>query len=187
MGFRKGRYWNIVNEDIDIIRERVPDVDLVIPVLFGNRADDNVVYGDRAETYNVRGQTPDYIKMESVRMKCGRHINDIDILEKRKVCVIGQSVYDALFTPGEDPLGKYVLQGNIAYRVVGVYDGTNQFWNTASYIPWTTAQSLYKGGYGFDRIDFTLQGIHTLEENRAFIQRLRNKKPPPNAQAETAL
>lgn len=152
MGFRKGRYWNIVNEDIDIIRERVPDVDLVIPVLFGNRADDNVVYGDRAETYNVRGQTPDYIKMESVRMKCGRHINDIDILEKRKVCVIGQSVYDALFTPGEDPLGKYIRVNGIYFRVVGVCSAGSSGVNINGrpdetvILPITTMQQAYNMG-----------------------------------------
>ena len=47
-------------------------------------------------------------------------INDVDVREGRKVCVIGKRVYESLFNPGEDPCGKYVRVDGIYYQVIGM-------------------------------------------------------------------
>lgn len=59
-------------------------------------------------------------------MAYGRFINDVDVREGRKVCVIGKRVYESLFNPGEDPCGKYVRVDGIYYQVIGmcVSEGT---------------------------------------------------------------
>lgn len=46
------------------------------------------------------------MKIDPVTIVYGRWINEIDIREKRKVCVIGNKVYDTMFDPGENPLGS---------------------------------------------------------------------------------
>lgn len=53
-------------------------------------------------------------------MAYGRFINDVDVREGRKVCVIGKRVYESLFNPGEDPCGKYVRVDGIYYQVIGM-------------------------------------------------------------------
>ena len=50
----------------------------------------------------------------------GRFINEVDILQKRKVIVISPRIKEVLFR-SEDPLGKYVNAGDVPYQVVGVY------------------------------------------------------------------
>ena len=50
----------------------------------------------------------------------GRFINDIDIQEKRKVCVIGNEIYKVLFPEGGNPVGERLMCGNIPYTVIGV-------------------------------------------------------------------
>ena len=47
-------------------------------------------------------------------------INEVDIKEARKVCVIGKRIYESLFKPGEDPCGKYVRVDGIYYQVIGM-------------------------------------------------------------------
>ena len=172
-GMSSNRRIRFDDQDYELIAHRLPEVEYFS---VGINKEVTLSYGDEYGTWQVQGVSSDYARIGQLRIPSaqGRFLNRLDVDLRKKVIVLSPEAARVLFKE-EDPLGKYVLQGNIAYRVVGVYDGTNQFWNTASYIPWTTAQSLYKGGYGFDRIDFTLQGIHTLEENRAFIQRLRNK------------
>ncbi|MDR1594192.1 MAG: ABC transporter permease, partial [Prevotellaceae bacterium] len=92
-GFRKGRFWNIHNKDLDILMERVPEIDCLSPMLFGGRSTNNVVYNENSGTYNIRGLHANYTRIEQQRMRFGRFINDIDVLQSRKVCVIGDKVY----------------------------------------------------------------------------------------------
>ena len=49
----------------------------------------------------------------------GRLLNEIDEIEKRKVCLIGAKVNEVLFK-GSDPCGKYIRVNGIYYQVVGV-------------------------------------------------------------------
>lgn len=38
----------------------------------------------------------------------GRYINEMDVRQQRKVCVIGKQIYKNLFPGGGDPCGKSV-------------------------------------------------------------------------------
>ncbi len=38
----------------------------------------------------------------------------------KPVAVLGATVYDALFTEGQDPLGEWVLIGATPFQVIGV-------------------------------------------------------------------
>lgn len=104
-GFRKGRWWDLEMEDVDRVRN-VDGVALATPsiALWGQVA----VYGDNKYDCSVKGLYPEYEQIEHQEMTYGRFINDVDIKESRKVCVIGKRVYESLFKPGEDPCGKYV-------------------------------------------------------------------------------
>ena len=50
----------------------------------------------------------------------GRYINDMDVRQQRKVCVIGKQIYKNLFPGGGDPCGKTVRVDSTYYTVVGV-------------------------------------------------------------------
>ena len=116
-GFRKGRWWDLEMEDVDRVRN-VDGVALATPsiALWGQVA----VYGDNKYDCSVKGLYPEYEQIEHQEMTYGRFINDVDIKESRKVCVIGKRVYESLFKPGEDPCGKYVRVNGIYYRVIGM-------------------------------------------------------------------
>lgn len=127
LGFRKGRNWNMTNSDIPIIRQRVKGMQYISPVLFngGNSNDKNVVRGEKNGAYLVKGCYPEYDLIEKSKMIYGRYVNDIDIAEKRKVCVIGERIYEVLFQPGEDPIGKQIRVNGIYFQVIGVARSTS--------------------------------------------------------------
>lgn len=45
---------------------------------------------------------------------------DADVKTSAKVCVIGQTVVDNLFTNGEDPVGQSIRFNKIPFKVIGV-------------------------------------------------------------------
>lgn len=127
LGFRKGRNWNMTNSDIPIIRQRVKELQYISPVLFsgGGGNEKNVVRGEKNGAYLVKGCYPEYDLIEKSKMIYGRYVNDIDIAERRKVCVIGERIYEVLFQPGEDPVGKQIRVNGIYFQVIGVARSTS--------------------------------------------------------------
>jgi len=85
-GYKRGRYWNMDFEDVQIIRSKVPEVDILTPKNFGsnNNSGPNTVRGDRNGSFNIKGDYPDYVKIDPVTIVKGRWINEMDIREKRR-------------------------------------------------------------------------------------------------------
>ena len=119
-GFKKGRQWNILNEDIPVLLNNIPEIQYLAPVLFGGGGSNNVTRNDKAGSFGVKGNYPAYNNIDESKMVYGRYINDIDMAEKRKVCVIGERVYEVLFPTKENPIGKDIQVNGIYFQVVGV-------------------------------------------------------------------
>lgn len=102
-GYKKGRYWQMRNRDLETIRNRVKGVRYLSPMAMSWGGQNNVVRGQKAGTYNVRGVHSEYFNIETQHVLEGRLLNEVDVKEKRKVCLIGSIVREVLFTPGEDP------------------------------------------------------------------------------------
>ena len=122
-GFQKGRHWNMLNSDIEIIKQRVPELEHISPMLFGGSFENNIVRGENAGTFQVKGVYPVYNSIEESRILKGRFINEIDIAEQRKVCLIGERVAEVLFDHGESPIGGMIKVHGIYFQVVGVVTG----------------------------------------------------------------
>ena len=92
-GFRKGRYWSMDYKDIQRLRQAVPELDVITPLLFSNGG--TAYYQERKAEVGVNGALPDYQRVNSPMMFYGRYINDADIRDHRKVCVIQKQTYKA--------------------------------------------------------------------------------------------
>jgi len=117
-GFRKGRYWNMQEEDLDILEAQIKDIKYTVPFLMGQNV--TVVYRDKSTSCNTKGNSPLYNQMMPQHMIYGRYINHMDVQDRRKVCVVGRRVYEELFRAGEDPLGTYLKLYNINFQIIGV-------------------------------------------------------------------
>ncbi|MDR3285925.1 MAG: ABC transporter permease [Prevotellaceae bacterium] len=155
-GFRKGRRWQINTHDIDVIKATVKGLDEISSMLMPwSAATDNVVRGEKKGTFSAQGNYANYDKIDKSTMMFGRYLNDMDIQEHRKVCMIGSRVYEVLFNRGEDPIGKDIRVDGVYYKVIGVGEGgDNMSFNGDKremiIIPFTTMQKLYNVG---DRVD----------------------------------
>ena len=157
-GYQKGRNWSMNLSDLKAIRDNFPDIVAISPELsVWTSEDKNVVYGNRSGSYTVKGVLPEYDYIMKSRIVKGRFINDADIANHRKVCLLGKRAYEDLFEKGIDPLGKMVRVNGLYFQVVGVistYNSNVQINGTPDesvVLPFTTMQQLFSKG---DDINF---------------------------------
>lgn len=158
-GFRKGRMWTMDYNDVARIRRSVPELDVVTPLLFSNGS--IACFGDRKATVGVSGAMPDYRYVNEPKMYYGRYLDEADIREHRKVCVIQKKTYKELFPNGGDPCGQRIRIDNIYYQIVGVDYNVSQSMSfggdagTNVVLPLTFMQQAYNRGNAVDMIAVT--------------------------------
>ena len=117
-GMKEGRSWDMTYTDIDRFRNMIPELETITPQL--SKWGQDAVYGTNTVSANVKGVYADYVKIEEPRIKYGRYINESDVAQERKVCVIGKRIYTSLFPGGGDPCGTMIKVGPVYYQVIGV-------------------------------------------------------------------
>ncbi|MBO7083912.1 MAG: ABC transporter permease [Bacteroidales bacterium] len=157
-GYQKGRNWSMNLSDLEVIKETIPNIVAISPeASVWTSEDKNVVFGNRSGSYTVKGVMPEYNYIMKSRILKGRFINDSDIANHRKVCLLGKRAYEELFDKGEDPLGKMVRVNGLYFQVVGVvstYNTSVQINGSADesvVLPFTTMNQLFTQG---DNIHF---------------------------------
>lgn len=157
-GFRKGRQWNLTYKDVKRLRAQVPELDVITPTI--TRWGSNATHDDRSSSGIVKGVLPDMQRVSEPKMLYGRYINQMDIVQGRKVCVIGKQVYKNLFPKGGDPCGDVIRIDSVYFSVVGVnYTDGNMNVNgndqQAIYMPLSLVQQIYNRGESIDMICVT--------------------------------
>ena len=158
-GFRKGRMWNMEYKDVQRLKSRIPELDVVSPVLFSNGG--TAYLGDRKTTVSINGVQEDYQRVSEPKMRYGRYLNDMDVAQRRKVCVIQKKTYKDLFPGGGDPCGSFIRVDSVYYQIVGVdyssaegisFGGES---GTTMLLPITLMQQTYNMGQNVHMIAVT--------------------------------
>jgi putative ABC transport system permease protein len=153
MGFKRGRSFNFHNSDVEYLKSNIPEIAILSPraQMGGHNGSNNVVRGLKTEAFNVYGDFPEYILIEPVRIIKGRFLNQNDLREKRKVCVIGMEVFNSLFLEGEEPIGDYIEINGVNFKVIGLYESKQsgrqgEESEKSVFIPLTTFQRAFNWG-----------------------------------------
>lgn len=75
--------------------------------------------GERTKQLTIMGTTDNYPDVFPIELELGRFFTEAEVSHRRRVVVLGQTPYLALF-PNIDPIGKTVRIRNQPYTVVGV-------------------------------------------------------------------
>ncbi len=103
--------------DADAIVDNVPNVLYAMPELQNSQT---VRWGNADHTTRISATTEVLTRARNWRMARGVFFSREDSDGYEAVAVLGATVYDALFTEGEDPLGEWVLIGTTPFQVIGV-------------------------------------------------------------------
>lgn len=145
-GFDRGRFWNFTNDDTLAIKDNIPEIEVLAPRANAWGGDVAISRDNRNDTFRIVGDTPEYLMIEPQDLVAGRFINNKDLLEKRKVIVIGERVREILYEPDENPIDDSLKINGVYFKVVGIFKsrrssnngGDNQ--NKTIFMPFSTLQ-----------------------------------------------
>jgi macrolide transport system ATP-binding/permease protein len=95
----------------------LPDVKSSMPDIQGGNS---VRYGNIDYQTTITATTEALSETRSWPVARGIFFNADDEISYTTVAVLGQTVVDALFPDGSDPIGKYILIKNVPFQVIGV-------------------------------------------------------------------
>jgi putative ABC transport system permease protein len=187
-GYKSERNITLKIQDADVLKKKVKDIKFIAPRIvagvFGSPGG-NIVRGTKTGTYSVYGEYPEYIKIATSKIyDGGRFINESDIKNERKVCVIGERTQLELFEEEEDPIGKFISINKINFRVVGVHkfvQGGGFGDDGDIYIPFATFKKIFNTG---DDVAFFMiaanenaDGIKVEKDIKATLKEIHNIDP----------
>ena len=153
-GFKTGRNPQLKLKDAQTLRNNIPEIQFIAPRnvrgVFDGSSGSQIVRGAKSGTYNIYGDFPEYTKIATKKIyDKGRFINQSDIDNARKVCVIGERTQKELFEEDEEPVGKFVRIDDIYFQVIGVHkyiQGGGFESDGDVFIPFATFKKLYNTG-----------------------------------------
>ncbi|MCL7763835.1 ABC transporter permease [Polaribacter sp. Z014] len=183
-GFQEGRQINLTLSDVDKIRTEVDGIQFVVP---RNATGGQVIHGLKTGNFTVFGDFPLIDQVQKKNLIEGRFINQSDMDENKKICVISEGVYKELYDKNEESIGTYLKVSGINYKVVGVYTAGRFEGKNNVHIPFSTFKLVYNKGDKFewmvvtgkDGVDIVqleadvkllLKNLHKInpDDNRAF-------------------
>lgn len=169
-GIKEGRLIRLDDRDLEMSRRHFPhQIITAIPTI----NQDGVVAAYGAHYINgvsMVGVYPEYASSQAVKLMEGRFVNNMDLMEKRKVCVLGSNSCKDLFKEGGSPIGRRVKLGGILYTVVGVFKTDEMFSSSSFYVPYTTLCTIYNKGRFIDELTMNTHNIPTDSAMEQFMK-----------------
>lgn len=183
-GFQEGKQIVLKLDDIEKIKNEVEGIDLIAPRSQGGG---QVIRKFQSGNFNISGDFPVLDKIQNKNIIYGRFINDNDIKEKKKVCVIEEEIYKQLFEKDEYPIGEIISINGINYTIVGLFKASETInFGDNIHIPFTTFQQVYNRG---DRISWMIitgkneSNIVQIEKDAKLILKNLHKVHPQDKRA----
>ena len=171
------------------LKKRVP---LLSETAWAKRDVMQIVYGNRNWNGPVNGISPGYLTVRDWNYTSGGAFTQVDLDTAARVALVGQTVVENLYDPGEEPVGSTIRLKNVPFRVIGVLapkgqsaQGSDQ--DDIIFIPFTTAErkvlgTLFLGSVGAlfastDRLDDLPQAVEGIRETLRARHRLQPEQP----------
>jgi putative ABC transport system permease protein len=129
-------------DDIKAIQLQAQYINAVSPAVQGRG---QAINGPLNWPTTMQGVSPNFLDIRNWPLKEGTPFGTEDVNGATKVCLIGQTVVENIFDPGDDPLGKTIRFNKIPFKIIGVLaeKGENAFGQDQDDIilaPYTTVQ-----------------------------------------------
>jgi putative ABC transport system permease protein len=149
-GLPKGRRIRFTEDDVDLLKESVPAIDLASAQY---RKNVTLKYEKKMMTTECEGVNPGFEEMRRMYPSAGgRFLDDADVVLRRRVVFLGAVITKEIFGD-EDPIGKTLMVDDIPFTMVGVMQkkiqtAMNNGPDTRRAImPYSTFKSLYGNQY----------------------------------------
>lgn len=170
-GMPKDREIKLDINDIEYLRSQFPqEISNIQPLIESSAV--LSINGNHVST-NLQGVYPDYISSSDIRVITGRTINEMDIRERRKVCMLHQSTVEKLYGDSLSGVGEFIQAGDLKFLVIGIYKRLMRDRDERTIIPITTAGAIFKPDQNFTELKLIVDNLDTKEANEDFNKELR--------------
>lgn len=182
--------------DLERLTSTLPTIRQSLPISLTRQ---NTQHGHRIiRNARILGTTPDYLDVKNLDVRRGRFLTEPDEINAATVAVLGAGAAERLFS-FEDPVGKSIHVGELAFNVVGVLDSQGsgsatpgavgqQNFNNDIYLPLSAVRKRFgdfkiivrAGSVEFERtelseITLTVDGENHVGQTAAMARRLLEK------------
>ncbi|MDR1762182.1 MAG: ABC transporter permease, partial [Bacteroidales bacterium] len=105
--------------DVDALQQQATLLSYISPMATSNG---QAINGSLNWPTQITGVYPDYLHIRKLDVTSGSMFDNTFEGLNSKVCILGQTVVDNLFAPGENPIGKTIRFTNIPLQVIGVLE-----------------------------------------------------------------
>jgi len=169
-GLRRYRQMYLDSDDLQLLRNRFPHQ--IVEAQPSYEASVRASYGLLYTTTSLMGVYPEYITSNGYTIVEGRGINEMDLRENRKVCMVTAKTCEELFSDEEAHLGEWINLYDIPFQIVGQYKAPREG-ETDILSPITTVGAIYKPNGHFSNITFVVKNLETPEANEEFNDALK--------------
>ena len=183
---REGGYWRLPheldNDDLDAIRDGCTRITAISPMAY---ATSPLVFGNNSHNGSIRGANQHYLSLSNMAIATGTMFDSADVLSYAKVCVIGPTVAEKLFTDGEDPIGQTIRCGNMPVTVIGIFQHREKKFgydfDDLVVMPYTTVMKRLTGDKYFSDITLSCanpaDNDYTVAEIRQILRTIHGLSP----------
>ena len=104
-------------ENYETLRDECTYVSAISPNVSSSG---QLIHGSDNYPSSVTGVSIDYLEIRQLTVEQGEMFTENDIKTSAKVCVIGKTIVDNLFSDGSDPIGQVIRFNQVPFRVIGV-------------------------------------------------------------------
>ena len=172
--------------DAEALAEAVPGL---AAVTYFRREVAQVVAGEKNWATAVQGTPPSYFDVRPWAVASGTGYDARDEAAANRVALLGRTVVDQVFGPGQDPVGATIRIRDVPFRVVGVLESVGQtMWgqdqDDVIFIPFRTAERRVMGAEMIGRVDMIqasalrAEDMESIEEQMNAVLRQRHRILP---------
>jgi putative ABC transport system permease protein len=137
-----------------------------------------IVNGNRNWNGPINGVSPSYLSIRDWSFSSGGSFTQADLDSAARVALLGQTVVENLFEPGEEPVGAVIRIKNVPFRVIGVLapkgqsaQGSDQ--DDVIFIPFSTAERKVFGTLFLGSVGALFASTDRVEDLPEAVERIR--------------
>jgi len=168
----------LVREDVDAVNNEVANVLAAIPE---QRSTVTLRHGDADFSTQATGTSAKFPQARQWDVAQGSFFSDEDEASYATVAVLGQTVADALFPDGRNPVGEFVIIKNLIFHVVGIMaprgaspSGEDQ--DDIVLIPYSTSQLRVSGQRNMRSLTVAVADTDRIDETQTDVESLLTQR-----------
>ena len=168
----------LVQADVVAIDKEVPNVLAAIPE---QNSTATLRFGGADYSSSVTGTSSKFPIARQWKASRGTFFSEDDDSNYATVAVLGQTVANALFQNGEEPIGQFVLVNNLIFQVVGVMaprgaSPTGQDQDDVVLVPYATSQLRLSGQRFLRNVTVAVADTSRIDETQDAVESLLTER-----------